>query len=77
MRNLPALVVLLLTPLPIAQPLRDLTVPLAAPDLDQWGGKNDGQVHYPITCDTLFLLDNESREKSAGEIWIASPTLIE
>jgi hypothetical protein len=55
---------------------RYVTIPLTGPDLAHWGGRNDGEVHHPIVWDTLFLLDNESREKSAGEIWIASPTLI-
>jgi hypothetical protein len=55
---------------------RYITIPLAGPDLAHWGGRNDGEIHHPIKWDTLFLLDNESRETSAGEIWITSPTLI-
>jgi len=49
---------------------------LVGPDLVHWG-KDDDKARPPYKWDTLFLLDNESREKSAGEIWIAAPTLIE
>ena len=41
-----------------------------------WGGANDGVMHFPIHWDTLFLLDNVSRQKSAGTVYLASPALI-
>jgi len=41
-----------------------------------WGGANDGVIHFPIRWDTLFLLDNVSRQKSEGTLYLASPALI-
>ena len=45
-------------------------------NMGHWGGANDGTIHYPIRLDTLFLLDNVSREKSEGTIYLASPVLV-
>jgi hypothetical protein len=53
-----------------------LTIPMTGADLAHWG-KGDGQIHYPIHWDSLLLLDNTSREKSAGEIWVTGMTLVE
>jgi polysaccharide biosynthesis protein PslG len=44
--------------------------------LSHWGGANDGAIHYPIRWDSLFLLDNVSRQAAKGEIFISAPTLI-
>jgi hypothetical protein len=44
--------------------------------LSHWGGANDGIIHYPITWESIFLLDNISREPIEGEIYISAPTLI-
>ena len=44
--------------------------------LHHWGGANDGVIHYPIKWDTIFLLDNVSREPVEGEIYLSAPTLI-
>ena len=41
-----------------------------------WGGANDGVMHFPIHWDTLFLIDNVSRQKSDGTLYLASPALI-
>ena len=41
-----------------------------------WGGANDGVIHFPIHWDTLFLIDNVSRQKSEGILHVASPSLI-
>jgi hypothetical protein len=41
-----------------------------------WGGANDGVMHFPIHWDTLFLIDNESRQKNEGTLHLASPALI-
>ena len=46
-----------------------------APD-GHWGGANDGVMHYPIQWDTLFLIDNVSRQKSQGTLYLAAPGLI-
>jgi hypothetical protein len=43
--------------------------------LEHWGGANDGVVHPPITWDSVFLLDNVSRGKVDGEIFLSTPTL--
>lgn len=53
-----------------------LTIPMTGEDLTHWG-KGDGQIHYPIHWDSLLLLDNTSREKSSGEIWVTGMTLVE
>jgi hypothetical protein len=44
--------------------------------LAHWGGANDGIIHYPIAWESIFLLDNISREAVEGEIHISAPTLI-
>ena len=57
-----------------------ITLPLDGSDATHWGPTNnpgDGQVHHPIQWDTVLLLDNPSRKKTQGEIWLATPTLIE
>jgi hypothetical protein len=41
-----------------------------------WGGANDDVMHFPIRWDTLFLIDNVSRQRSEGTLYLASPALI-
>ena len=41
-----------------------------------WGGPNDGLIDPPMKWDTIFLLDNTSREPIEGEIYLSTPTLI-
>jgi len=41
-----------------------------------WGGADDGVMHFPVHWDTLFLIDNVSREKSGGTLYLAAPALI-
>ena len=41
-----------------------------------WGGANDGVVHFPLRWDTLFLLDNVSKQKNEGVLYLSSPALI-
>ncbi len=48
----------------------------AAEPLSSWGGKNDGQIHYPIKWDTLFLLDNGARNPISGALHLSAPTLL-
>jgi len=58
---------------------RYVTIPMQPSDekpLAHWGGANDGVVHYPIRWDTLFLLDNVSRQAVEGEIFLSAPTVI-
>lgn len=38
-----------------------------------WGGANDGQIHYPIQLDSLFILDSIRLENNKGEIYISDP----
>ena len=57
---------------------RYITFPLASTGLVKlahWAGANDGQLHYPISLDTLLLLDNVSREPVEGEISLSTPML--
>jgi len=44
--------------------------------LECWGGDDDGEIHYPIEFDSIFLLDNVSRQPVEGEIYLSAPTLI-
>jgi hypothetical protein len=41
-----------------------------------WGGANDGVMHFPLHWDTLFLIDNVSKQKNEGTLYLASPALI-
>jgi hypothetical protein len=41
-----------------------------------WGGANDGRIHFPVRWDSVFLLDNISRRKTAGEIYVTAPVVI-
>ena len=46
-------------------------------DLGHWGGVNDGQVHYPVTVDTLFLFDSRpDAPRHRGMVWVKQPTVI-
>lgn len=40
-----------------------------------WGGANDGEVHFPIEWDTIFLLDGNGKAME-GEIFLSAPTLV-
>jgi hypothetical protein len=40
-----------------------------------WGGAQDGQTHYPIRWDSLFLLDNAARDRTSGTVYLFGPTL--
>lgn len=55
---------------------RYMTFPLSGPKSSRWGGANDGAVHYPIKWDTVFLLDNTSRQSIRGEIYLSAPTVV-
>jgi len=35
-----------------------------------WGGKNDGLIHYPISWDTLFLLDSAGGRQTKGTVYL-------
>ena len=56
---------------------RYASFPLDGKKSGHWGGANDGTVHYPIQWDSLFLLDSKNREKTAGVVYLCSPTLVE
>jgi hypothetical protein len=58
---------------------RYVTFPMQSTDgapLAHWSGADDGVIHYPIKWDTIFLLDNVSKEPVKGEIYLSAPTLI-
>lgn len=55
---------------------RPVTIPLDAGSSGHWGGADDGVIHYPIRWDTLALIDSTRREKTAGEVYLASPMLV-
>jgi hypothetical protein len=58
---------------------RYITFPMQSTEekpLAHWGGANDGVIHYPIKWDTIFLLDNVSRQPVEGEVYLSAPTLI-
>jgi hypothetical protein len=41
-----------------------------------WGGANDGILHGALSWDSLFLLDNASRQAGKGALYLANPTLV-
>jgi len=42
--------------------------------LSHWGGADDGQVHFPVQIDTLFLLDSlAGAHRSQGAVSLAQP----
>lgn len=41
-----------------------------------WGGAADGVIHYPLTWDSVFLLDNPSRRDCSGSIHVAAPMVL-
>jgi hypothetical protein len=55
---------------------RYITFPLSSQKSASWGGANDGGIHYPIKWDSIFLLDNPSKQPVEGEIYLSAPTLI-
>jgi hypothetical protein len=54
---------------------RYVQLPLTASS-GHWGGAADHIIHYPLVWDSLFLLDNPSRRKHEGTIYIAAPTVL-
>ena len=49
--------------------------PTAMKPLAHWGGAADGKVHHPTKWDSVFLLDNVSREAVEGVIFLSAPTV--
>jgi hypothetical protein len=47
------------------------------PGAGHWGGNNDGILRYPLTLDTLLLLDSAGRRATQGELRLAAPTLVD
>jgi hypothetical protein len=41
-----------------------------------WGGSNDGVVHYPVAYNSILLLDNTNQSNTKSTIYISSPILI-
>jgi hypothetical protein len=42
-----------------------------------WGGASDGVVHFPLVWDSIFLLDNPSRQSNQGAVYITAPVVFE
>lgn len=58
-------------------PFRLIPPPGEAADVGHWGGADDGQIHYPVAVDTLFLLDSRSEaRRHRGTLWIKQPAAI-
>jgi hypothetical protein len=55
---------------------RWVTLPMRGGTIHHWG-KGDGEIHYPIRWDTALLLDNVSKQKVNGEIWVGSVMTVE
>ncbi|NOX56222.1 MAG: hypothetical protein GXP27_17620 [Planctomycetes bacterium] len=41
-----------------------------------WGGAEDGVIHFPLRWDTIFLLDNVSRQQAQGTVYVTAPVVI-
>ena len=41
-----------------------------------WGGKNDGIVRYPISWDTVFLVDSAGGMKREGTVCLGTMMLV-
>ena len=55
---------------------RWVTLPMSGGTMAHWG-KGDGEIRYPIRWDTVLLLDNVSRKKVSGEIWLGGVVSVE
>lgn len=56
---------------------RYVLLSLDASTAGHWGGANDGVIHYPLTLDTLLLIDSAHQQKTEGTIYASLPTLVE
>ncbi|MCL4205175.1 MAG: hypothetical protein KJ000_22055 [Pirellulaceae bacterium] len=41
-----------------------------------WGGAADGVIHFPLTWESIFLLDNPSRKSNSGTVYVAAPVVL-
>ena len=58
-------------------PFRLASASGTAPDVSHWGGANDGQVHYPVSVQTAFLLDAPAdAAKRRGTLWLRQPFVL-
>ena len=46
------------------------------PSTPHWGGANDGVMHFPLSWDSVFLLDNSSKKAMQGTVYLAAPVVI-
>lgn len=49
---------------------RVIEAPLTGDRAGHWGGSNDGILRYPISWDSIFLLDNFGKRKTKGTIYV-------
>ncbi len=54
---------------------RYVELPLT-PSSGHWGGADDGQIHFPLVWDSIFLLDNPPRKRNRGTVYIAAPVIL-
>ncbi len=54
---------------------RYVELPLTASS-GHWGGAADHVIHYPLVWDSVFLLDNPSKQENQGSIYIAAPMVL-
>lgn len=54
---------------------KHVTIPLEGEGAGHWGGDGNGRIDYPLSWDTLILIDGSS-EVNAGEILFADPVLV-
>jgi hypothetical protein len=52
---------------------RFVKLPLAR--AGHWGGADDGRIHFPLTWDSVFVLDNPTREPNRGAVYVAAPVI--
>jgi hypothetical protein len=55
---------------------RWVNLPMSGGTMAHWG-RGDGEVQYPIRWDTVLLLDNVSKKKVRGEIWVGGVMTVE
>ena len=54
-----------------------LVPPPGEATVTHWGGANDGRVQYPVSMDTLLLLDSVAdARRHSGKLWIKRPTVL-
>ena len=53
-----------------------ISLPMDGRDAGHWGGAGDGKIHYPISWDSLLLIDKDRDRPGRGQIHLATPILL-